>query len=64
VKPGDSENRGQVERLGSQHTARCGVNKATTTDPAGCNSKRIARRFLHEINRIATAQETLRVGHA
>ncbi len=64
VKPGYGENCGHVERLGSQHTARCGVDNATSTDPAGCNSKRIARWFLHEINRVADAQKALRAGHA
>ena len=50
VIPGKGEDRGQVERLGSQRTARCGINNATTADPAGCKDKRIARWFRHEIN--------------
>ncbi len=50
VIPGKGEDRGQVERLGSQRTSCCSINNATTADPAGCNGKRIARWFLHEIN--------------
>ena len=50
VIPGKGEDRGQVERLGSQRTACCGINNATTSDPAGCKGQRIARWFLHEIN--------------